>query len=123
MSFAEIFQRMKSGLMLLAGHPFRWFGMALLLLLIVESLALLPLAGFSLKVILTALFSAALMRAFAAVDRGETPRFRDLFGFLRLPLSGWLAIIVAAVLPFVAGLALTAWQAGADSVRFFFSSS
>jgi len=122
MSFAEIFQRMKSGLLLLAAHPFRWFGIALLLLVIVESLAMLPLVGFSLKVILTALFSAALMCAFAAVDRGEAPRFRHLFGFLRLPATGWLAIVIAAVLPFAAGLALTAWQAGADSVRFFFSS-
>ena len=123
MSFADIFQRMRHGLELIAAWPLRWFGIALLLLLIVEPLVLLPVAGFTLKVVLTALFAAALMPVFAGADRGEPPRLAALFGFYRTPLSGLLALIVAAVIPFAAALALLAWQVGPDSVDFFFGSA
>lgn len=122
MDFTEIFLSLRQGLELLGRWPFRWYGMALLLLVLVESMMLLPLAGFSIKVVLTALFSLALMRVFAAADRGETPRFSALFAFHRFSWPGLAAVILAAILPFAASLGLMAWQYGADSVSFFFAS-
>jgi len=122
MDFPEIFRLMRKGLELIAAGPFRWYALALLLLLLVESLVLLPLVGFTLKVILTALFAAALMPVFADAGQGEPPRISRLFGFYRLPLSGLLVIVIAALLPFVLGLGWLAWRAGPESVSFFFSS-
>ena len=122
MGFPEIFRFMRQGIELIAAWPFRWYAIALLLLLLVESLALLPVAGFTLKVILTALFAATLMPVFADAEQGEPPRISRLFGFYRLPPSGLLAIVIAALLPFALGLGWLAWRAGPESVSFFFSS-
>ncbi len=122
MDFAEIFRRLREGLQLLAAWPLRWFAVSVLLFLIVEALALLPVVGFSLKVVLTALFAGTVMRLFAAADRGEPPPVSGLFAIHRLGLGGGVALAVSALLPFHAALALTAWLHGSGSVAFFFGS-
>ncbi len=122
MGFSGILQHLALGLRLLMNRPFRWYGLAVVLLILEVSPMLLPLVGGIIKVMLSALFSATLMRVFAAADRGETPHFAALFAFHRLSRSGLAAVILAAILSFAASLGLMAWQYGADSVSFVFAS-
>ncbi len=122
MDFPEIFRLMRQGIELIAAWPLRWYAIALLLLLLVVLPVLVPVAGFGLKEVLTVLFSAALMPVFADAGQGQPPRISRLFGFYRIPLSGLLAILVAALVPFALGLGWLAWWAGPESLRFFFGS-
>jgi hypothetical protein len=82
--------------------PFTFCAMALVILLGNVALPLVPLVGVVLAQLLLPLVECGLLYGSLAADRGDRPRLRQLIAFAGAPWRAQAAVVVAALLVFVA---------------------
>jgi uncharacterized membrane protein len=82
--------------------PFTFCAMALAILVANVVLPLLPLVGVAIAQLLLPLVECGLLYASLAADRGDRPRFRQLFAFIGAPARAQAAVVVAALAVFAA---------------------
>lgn len=113
----------REALGLLLSFPWRFLGLFVLWLLLVEALMLVPFLGFVFKLGLAGITMASLAFVLGRMAEDQAPRLRDLAWGLRLPLRTQALLALASLLPFAAGLAVLSLAQGRDAVSFFFSAA
>jgi uncharacterized membrane protein len=82
--------------------PFTFCAMALAILVGNVALPLVPLVGVATAQLLLPLVECGLLYASLAADRGDRPRFRQLFAFIGAPARAQAAVVAAALAVFAA---------------------
>lgn len=82
--------------------PFTFCAMALAILVGNVGLPLVPLVGVATAQLLLPLVECGLLYASLAADRGDRPRFRQLFAFIGAPARAQAAVVAAALAVFAA---------------------
>lgn len=106
---------------LLAAHPWRWLAVVVVFLVAVESLMLIPVVGFVLKLAVAGLVVPQIVAMFgAAALHGEAPGVPDLLGAFSWPGSTMAVLVAAAWVPFALGIAFLVAKGGRPAAAFFF---
>ena len=121
MKFSDFWAALAEAVALLWAHPWRWMWITLLFLLGVEALMFIPIVGFVAKLAVAAVISAHMLSMMDQAAKGQTPRPSHLLQAFKLPWGGQLVLMLAALLPFVAGIAFLHLKAGSAATAFFFS--
>jgi len=121
LSFYEVMNSMALSCRLLLRHPVRFSLMTVLLLVCVESLMLLPVIGFSLKIALAGLLMGQFILLLALAEQGQTPGVFGLLKAFKLPLMTQMVLMLFALIVFFGGLSLLLPLENREFFSFFFS--
>ena len=105
---------------LLAAFPLHWLAVILVILIAVESLMFVPVVGFVIKLAVAGVVVAQVIAMFGLAAAGQSPSPLGLISGFSLPLGAQVALALAALLPFFAGMLFLYFKAGPQTVKFFF---
>lgn len=120
MTLPQFLSAISQALRLLISYPLRSLAVALTFLIAVEAFMFIPYLGFTFKIALSGVLGAQALAMFAAAaaGRGLSPvKFLSAFSF---PIAAQAALVVGALIPFVAGMLFLYFKAGPTAVEFFF---
>lgn len=120
---SQILQCAVQAVRLLVRHPLRWFLLVLCFVITIELFRLFPFVGLVLKLAVSSLLGAQMLRLFAESERAGRPRWRTLLGVLRLPASSAAVLVVSALLPFTLAMIYVSVAERAGSAAYFFASA
>lgn len=107
-------------LSLLARNPWRWLAVVLVFLVVVESLMFIPYVGFVVKLAVAGVVVAQVIAMFGAAAAGQSPSPLGLLSAFSLPAGAQLVLVLAALLPFAAGILFLYLKGGPQAIEFFF---